>query len=295
MMFFYGMEFRPSELILNPDGSIFHLKLFSGQVADTVILVGDPNRVGMVSAFFDSVELRASNREFVTHTGTFRGKRITVISTGIGTDNIDIVLNELDALVNIDLDRRALKPERRSLALFRIGTTGGLQKDIPLNSIILSRYAGGFDSVLNFYADRNRVADAAMEKAFMEHTGWHPSLSDPYFVRSSDELFGLFPDDLYSGITISAPGFYGPQGRKIRLAPLDPGLNDKLESFRYEGMRILNYEMESSALFGLSRLLGHRAVTLCTMIASRALLEFTEDYSQSVNNLIKFTLEHICS
>jgi uridine phosphorylase len=295
MMFFYGMEFSPSELIINPDGSIFHLKLFPGQVADTVILVGDPNRVGMVSAFFDSVELRASNREFVTHTGTCRGKRITVISTGIGTDNIDIVLNELDALVNIDLEKRVLRPERSSLDLFRIGTTGGLQRDIPLNSIILSRYAGGFDTVLNFYADRNLVADREMEKAFKEHTGWDPCLPDPCFVRSSDELFDLFPVDLHSGITISAPGFYGPQGRTIRLSPLDPGLNDKLESFRYRGMRILNYEMESSALFGLSRLLGHRAVTLCTMIASRASFEFAEDYSQGVNNLIKFTLEHICS
>ena len=292
-MFFYCMELKASELILNPDGSIFHLRLFPGQVADTVILVGDPNRVEIVSAFFDSVELRVSNREFVTHTGTYHNNRITVMSSGIGTDNIDIVMNELDALVNIDLEKRILKPERRSLKLVRIGTTGGLQKDIPVDSFILSRYAAGFDTVLNFYADRDEVSDLEMEKAFREHTGWNPKLPDPYFVASSDELFGLFPGDLHSGITISAPGFYGPQGRKIRLAPLDPNLNDKLESFRYRGLRIMNYEMESSALFGLSRLLGHQAVTLCTMIANRSSMVFTGDYRASVNNLIKFTLEHL--
>lgn len=293
-MFFYDMEFKPSELILNPDGSIFHLKLFPGQIADTIILVGDPNRVKIVSAFFDSIEVQTSNREFVTHTGMYKNKRITAMSSGIGTDNIDIVLNELDALVNIDLEKRVLKSERRSLNLVRIGTAGGLQTGVPINSFILSRYAAGFDTVLNFYADRNKVADLDMEKAFKEHTLWDSCLPDPYFIRSSDELFELFPDDLHSGITISAPGFYGPQGRKIRLQPLDPGLNDKLESFRYNGMKIMNYEMESSALFGLSRLLEHKAVTLCTMIANRASLEFTDDSKASVNKLIKFTLEHIC-
>ena len=177
----------------------------------------------------------------------------------------------------------------------RIGTTGGIQKDIPINSFILSRYAAGFDTVLNFYADRDKVADLAMEKAFKEHTGWPPVLPDPYFVRSSDELFQLFPPATHSGITISAPGFYGPQGRKIRLQPLDPHLNDKLESFRYRDLRIINYEMESSALFGLAKLLGHQAVTICAMIANRASLEFTEDYTGVVNKLIKFTLEHLCS
>jgi uridine phosphorylase len=289
------MYFEPSELILNGDGSIFHLKLFPGDIADTIILVGDPNRVEMVSNFFDSIEIRKSNREFVTHTGNFRGKRITALSTGIGTDNVDIVLNELDALVNIDLIERRLKTTHRTLRLVRIGTTGGLQKDIPINSFILSRYAAGFDTVLNFYADRNKVADLAMEKAFIEHTHWSSLLPDPYFVRSSDDLFRLFPQETHSGITISAPGFYGPQGRKIRLQPLDPQLNDKLESFRYQDLRITNYEMESSALFGLAELLGHRAVTLCAMIANRASLEFTEDYKGIVNKLIKFTLEHLCS
>jgi uridine phosphorylase len=289
------MCFEPSELILNGDGSIFHLKLFPGDIADTIILVGDPNRVEMVSAFFDSIEIRRSNREFVTHTGSFRGKRITALSTGIGTDNVDIVLNELDALANIDLDERRLKTTRRTLRLVRIGTTGGLQKDIPINSIILSRYAAGFDTVLNFYADRDNVADLAMEKAFMEHSDWPPLLHHPYFVRSSDNLFRLFPPETHSGITISAPGFYGPQGRKLRLQLMDPKLNDKLESFRYRDLRITNYEMESSALFGLAKLLGHEAVTLCAMIANRASLEFTEDYKGLVNKLIKFTLEHLYS
>ena len=295
MLFFCDMHFEPSELILNGDGSIFHLKLFPGDIADTIILVGDPNRVEMVSAFFDSIEIRKSNREFVTHTGSLRGKRITALSTGIGTDNVDIVLNELDALANIDLDKRQLNKNHRTLRLVRIGTTGGLQKDIPLNSFILSRYAAGFDTVLNFYADRNKVADQAMEKAFMEHTDWPPLLSDPYFVRSSDDLFNLFPQETYSGITISAPGFYGPQGRKIRLQPLDPQLNDKLESFRYQELRITNYEMESSALFGLAQLLGHKAVTLCAMIANRSSLEFTEDYKGIVKKLIIFTLKHLCT
>ena len=289
------MCFEPSELILNGDGSIFHLKLFPGDIADTIILVGDPNRVEMVSAFFDSIDIRRSNREFVTHTGSFRGKRITALSTGIGTDNVDIVLNELDALANIDLDARQLKTTHRTLRLVRIGTTGGLQKDIPINSFILSRYAAGFDTVLNFYADRNKVADQAMEKAFMEHADWPPLLPHPYFVRSSDDLFRLFPPETHSGITISAPGFYGPQGRKLRLQLMDPKLNDKLESFRYRDLRITNYEMESSALFGLAKLLGHEAVTLCAMIANRAFLEFTEDYKGVVNKLIKFTLEHLYS
>ncbi len=295
MLFFCDMYFEPSELILNGDGSIFHLKLFPEDIADTIILVGDPNRVEMVSAFFDSIEIRKSNREFVTHTGSLRGKRITALSTGIGTDNVDIVLNELDALANIDLEKRQLKTTHRPLQLVRIGTTGGLQEDIPINSFILSRYAAGFDTVLNFYADRNKVADLVMEKAFKEHTQWSPVLHDPYFVRSSDDLYCLFPAETHSGITISAPGFYGPQGRKIRLQPMDPQLNDKLESFRYRDLRITNYEMESSALFGLAKLLGHQAITLCAMIANRASLEFTEDYKGVVNKLIIFTLEHLCS
>lgn len=288
------MSWQPSELILNSDGSIYHLKLTPGDLADTVILVGDPGRVEMVSDLFDSIELRKSNREFVTHTGTYKQRRMTVLSTGIGTDNVDIVLNELDALANIDLAGRRPMRVHKSLQLVRIGTTGGLQPDIPIGSFILSRYAAGFDAVLNFYAGRNKVADLAMEDAFKKHTDWHPLLPHPYFVRSSDDLLGLFPAEMIHGITVSAPGFYGPQGRKIRLQPLDPLLNSKLESFRYQGLRITNYEMESSALYGLAKLLGHQAVTLCVMIANRATMEFTADYKGVVNKLIKFTLEHLC-
>jgi uridine phosphorylase len=289
------MRLQPSELILNGDGSIFHLKLFPGDIADTVILVGDPDRVDRVSALFDSIEVRRSSREFITHTGMYRQKRITALSTGIGTDNVDIVLNELDALANIDLAERRPRPVHRSLRLVRIGTSGGLQPDIPLESFLLSRYAAGFDAVLNFYADRNRVTDPDIERAFKRHTDWVPILPDPYFVRSSDDLFNLFPSETRSGITISAPGFYGPQGRSIRLQPLDPLLNDKLESFRYQGLRITNYEMESSALFGLARLLGHQAVTLCAVMANRATMEFTHNYQAVVDKLIKFTLKYLCA
>jgi uridine phosphorylase len=287
------MEFKPSELILNPDGSIFHLKLLPGQIADTVILVGDPNRVKMVSEFFDRVEIRTSNREFVTHTGTYRNNRITVMSTGIGTDNIDIVLNELDALVNIDLEKRVLKDSKQNLKFVRIGTTGGLQQGVPIDSFILSRYAAGFDPVLNFYADRDKVSDLDLEQAFKKHTGWDSRLPDPYFVRASERLFELFPKDLHSGITISAPGFYAPQGRQIRLKPSDPDLNDKLESFRYKGMKIMNYEMESSAIYGLSSLLGHRAITLCSAIGNRVSGKFVSDYKPIMNELSKKVLDII--
>ena len=285
------MVYPPSELVLNPDGSIFHLKLLPGEIAETLILVGDPSRVIMVSDFFESIEIQKSNREFVCHTGYYRGKRITALSTGIGTDNIDIVLNELDAIVNIDLKKRILKDEKTRLTLVRIGTTGGIQKDIPIDSVILSRYAAGFDPVLNFYAERNKVANLEMEKAFMEHVKWPDLLPHPYFVPSSNRLFDVFNKDIHSGITISAPGFYGPQGRMIRLAPLDPHLNEKMESFNFQGLRIMNYEMESSALFGLSALLGHEAISICAMIANRASLEFTRDYKPVVQKLIKITLD----
>jgi len=292
MLFFCkDMAYPPSELILNPDGSIFHLKLLPGEIADTLILVGDPSRVSMVSSFFEKIEIKKSNREFVSHTGHYKGKHITVLSTGIGTDNIDIVLNELDAIVNIDLKKRELKEKRTRLTLVRIGTTGGLQKDIPIDSVILSRYAGGFDPVLNFYAGRNEVANLEMEKAFMAHTNWPDLLPHPYFIPSSSRLYDLFNKDVHSGITISAPGFYGPQGRMIRLAPLDPELNEKMESFRFEGLRITNYEMESSALFGLAALLGHEAISVCSMIANRASRDFTEDYLPVIKKLIKRTLD----
>ena len=285
------MAYAKSELVLNPDGSIFHLKLLPGDIADTLILVGDPSRVDMVSGFFDRIDLQKSNREFVSHTGSYKGKPMTVLSTGIGTDNIDIVLNELDAIVNVDLESRELKQERTHLTLVRIGTTGGIQRDIPMDSFILSRWAAGFDQVLNFYKNRNEVADPVLEKEFILYMDWPDQLPRPYFVPSSQRLFDLFNTGIQTGITISAPGFYGPQGRKIRLDPLDPGMNERMEKFRFRGLRITNYEMESSALFGLASLLGHEAISVCAMIANRASGEFTADYKPVVYDLIKFTLD----
>ncbi len=281
---------KPSDLILNPDGSVYHLHLTPSEVARDVILVGDPDRVSRVSSLFDSVEIRKQNREFCTHTGYLKGKRITVLSTGIGTDNIDIVLNELDALFNIDMDSGFQKEELTWLNLIRIGTTGGMQEDIPLNSFILSRMAAGFDGVLNFYQNRDKVSDLDAEEQFKVYTSWGKQLPTPYFVRSSDILFDKLNHNVVSGITISAPGFYGPQCRTMRLNPTDPGLNVKINSFRYKGMRITNYEMESSALFGLASLLGHQAVSICAMIANRITGEFTKDYLPVIDKLISFTL-----
>lgn len=281
---------RSTDLITNADGSVYHLHLRPGEAASDVILVGDPERVGTISYLFDKTEIRRQNREFLTHTGYLRGKRITVLSTGIGTDNIDIVLNELDAIFNLDLETGIPKKQFTRLNLIRIGTTGGMQKDIPINSFILSRMAAGFDGVLNFYKDRDKVTDPDAEKQFKSFTSWRNQLPAPYFVRSSDILFDKLNHNMISGITISAPGFYGPQCRTLRLEPVDPGLLNKIESFRYNGMRITNFEMESSALYGLASLLGHQAVTVCAMIANRVTGELTKDYHPVVDKLISFTL-----
>jgi uridine phosphorylase len=280
-----------SELILNPDGSVYHLHLNPAEVAQNIILVGDPDRVSRVSSHFDTIELKRQNREFHTHTGYFKGRRVTVLSTGIGSDNIDIVLNELDALFNIDLKSGSQKDLLTVLNFIRIGTTGGIQEDIPLNSFILSRMAAGFDGVLNFYQDREKVSDLEAEEKFKVFTSWREQLPSPYFIWSSDFLFDKLNRNVISGITISAPGFYGPQCRTLRLNPIDPSLNNKITSFRYKGMRITNYEMESSALFGLASMLGHQAVTICAMIANRINGELTIDYLPVIDKLISFTLE----
>lgn len=280
-----------SDLILNPDGSIYHLHLKPAEAARNIILVGDPGRVSRVSSHFETIEVRKQNREFLTHTGYFKGNRISVLSTGIGTDNIDIVLNELDALFNIDLESGSRKEVLTVLNFIRIGTTGGMQKDIPLNSFILSRMAAGFDGVLNFYHGRDKVSDIEAEEKFKSFTSWGKKLPSPYFVRSSDFLFDKLNQNVISGITISTPGFYGPQGRTLRLNPADTGLNAKITSFRYKGMRITNYEMESSALFGLASMLGHQAVTICAMIANRITGELTKDYLPVIDKLISFTLD----
>ncbi len=286
-------ELNNSELILNPDGSIYHLNLKEENIADTIILVGDPGRVRIVSSFFDSMEFSVENREFVSKTGTYKGRRLSIISTGIGTDNIDIVVNELDAIVNIDLKKRVIKEKRKKLNLIRIGTTGGLQEDLKIGSFILSRIAAGFDGLIHYYRDGFTVCDEKIEKAFVTHTSWFDKRPVPYFVKSDEKLFNILNDGVSSGITLSSPGFYGPQGRTLRLPVIDPLLNDKMHSFSYNGLRITNYEMESSALFGLATLLGHRAVSICSVIANRMTGEFVKDHEKTIKDLIVFTLDHI--
>jgi len=283
-----------TDLILNPDGSIYHLHLMPGDIADHIILVGDPGRVKQVSSHFDHIELKKSNREFVTHTGSYKGKRITVLSTGIGTDNIDIVLNELDALVNVDLDQRTIESEHKSLNLIRIGTSGALHEEILPGTQIISRVSGGFDGLYHFYKDPDNFNMEVLARSFMEHSGWKSSLSEPYFIKGSDQLHSLLSGPgLESGITISTPGFYAPQQRSIRLEPFDQELVAKIGTFRFEGMRINNFEMESSALYALSSLLGHQAITICVAIANRISLDFLEAYHESVDDLISLVLDKL--
>ncbi len=287
-------EFIPdSELILNADGSVFHLHLHPDDVADNVILVGDPGRVDMVSSFFSKVEVEAQNREFRTRTGLFNGKRVTVVSTGIGTDNIDIVVNELDAVVNIDLEKRVAKEQKRSLNLIRIGTSGALQADIAVGTPVISEMAIGFDGMLNYYRDRNKVSNLEMENAFKKHMSWNPLLTSPYFVNSSSALLQKVGFDMHKGVTISAPGFYGPQGRVLRLPLQDPDINEKITAFEYEGKKITNYEMECSAIYGLSALLGHNAVTVCSIIANRLNKSANSSYKGSMSDLVETVLQRI--
>lgn len=284
-----------SELIINADGSAFHLHLKPGEVADTVLLVGDPGRVDMIASYFESIEVRAKNREFVSVTGRYKGKRISVVGTGIGTDNIDIVLTELDSLVNIDYKTRTLKPERKALTFVRIGTSGSLQKDLPVDSWLLSEAAIGFDGLLNFYAGRNDVTDNDFETTFKETLNWNKQLTSPYVVNASTELIEKLKNhaSINIGTTISAPGFYGPQGRVVRLGLADPDINEKISAFRYNGRRITNYEMECSAIYGLSKLMGHKAATVCAIIANRKAGEYSKDYKPVVRALVEHVLENI--
>lgn len=284
-----------SELIINEDGSIFHLHLLPEQIADIVLLVGDPGRVAMVAENFDSVECRVSNREFNTVTGTYKGKRMSVLSTGIGIGNIDISVTELDALANIDFKTRQVKEQKRQLTLVRLGTSGALQPDIKVGDVVYARTSVGFDGLLNYYAGRNEVCDLAIEKAFMEHTGWSELLPKPYFIDSTPELWELFKDSTIGGITIASPGFYAPQGRWVRLQPADLKLNEKIESFEYEERRITNFEMESSALAGLGTLMGHRVTTLCTIIAQRVALDACTDYKPFVKRMIRMALDKLAT
>ncbi len=282
-----------SELIIRPNGQIYHLNLLPEQIADTIILVGDQDRVEIISSYFDKIEHKVQSREFVTHTGVLNNKRLSVLSTGIGTDNIDIVLNELDALVNIDLKTRLPKKEHKKLKLIRIGTTGALQEYLEIDKPVFSRYSIGFDGLLNFYKDRNSVSNLEMEKAFVKFTNWNKMWNAPYFVKASDDLYNLLVGDASFGITISAPGFYGPQGRKLRLDLMEPNINSILPNFEYNQLKITNYEMESSALFGLSHLLGHEAVTVCNVIANRMKKQYSKDYHASLKLIIEDVLEKI--
>ena len=282
-----------SELILNDDGTIFHLHLLPEQIADIVILVGDPGRVAMVASYFDEKECEVESREFKTITGTYKGRRMTVLSTGIGTDNIDIVVTELDALANIDFATRQVKDEFKQLTLLRLGTSGALQEDIKVGERVFARTSVGFDGLLNYYAGRNDVCDLAIEKAFVEHTGWNPQLTAPYFIDADKSLFEHFKDVTREGITIAAPGFYAPQGRWVRLQPQDLHLNEKIESFRFGERKITNFEMESSALAGLAALMGHKAGTVCTIIAQRIAKDACTDYKPFVRLMIEEALEKL--
>jgi len=283
-----------TDLILNPDGSIYHLHLLPGDIADQIILVGDPGRVAQVSSHFDHIELTKSNREFVTHTGSYKGKRITALSTGIGTDNIDIVLNELDALFNVDLEQRIPRSGHRSLNLIRIGTSGALQADITPGKQIITQVAGGFDGLYHFYKDQGNINQEGLANSFMAFAGWGKSLAEPYFINGSERLHNLLSGPgMISGITLSTPGFYAPQLRSIRLKAFDPELVSKIEAFRFEGKRINNFEMESSALYALSALLNHQAITICVAIANRITLEFLEGYKEAVDELITRVLDKL--
>ena len=286
--------FAPSELIINEDGSIFHLHLTPQQIADKIMLVGDPGRVSLVASYFDEKEFEVESREFKTITGTYKGKRLTVLSTGIGCDNIDIVMNELDALANIDFETRTEKDEHRTLTLVRIGTCGGLQPNTPTGTYIASVKSIGFDGLLNFYAGRNEVCDVPLEEAFKAHMNWSPLLAAPYVIDANAELIDrIAANDMVRGITIACGGFFGPQGRELRIPLADPKQNEKVESFVYQGLHITNFEMESSALAGLSALLGHKAMTCCMVIANRLAKEVNANYKNSINGLIELVLDRI--
>ena len=283
-----------SELIINPDGSVFHLHLTPEQLIDKIIVVGDPGRVDMVASHFNTKDFEVSSREFHTIGGTFNGKRIMCLSHGIGCDNIDIVVTELDALANVDFSTRMVKDKFRQLEIVRIGTSGSLQADIPIGSQVIASKAIGFDGVLNFYAGRNEACDLEFEREFCEHVQWNPLWCKPYVIEANDELVNrIGGDSMIHGCTISAVGFYGPQGREVRLPLAEPELNNRIETFCYKNQRITNYEMESSALQGLAKLMGHKAMTVCAIIANRRNNNATPNYKTTIEDLIKTVLSRI--
>ena len=279
-----------SQLVLNNEGTIYHLNLHPDQLADNVIMVGDPGRVDMIASFFDKIEVERQNRELVTRTGWFNGKRITVLSTGMGTDNLDIVMNELDALANIDLKTRMPKETHRSLNLIRIGTCGALQPDIEPGNNVATRFAIGLDGLLYFYEKHKEVNEIAMRDAFINQMDYPNDLPMPYVVEGSKVLFDKLAEGYYQGVTATAPGFYGPQGRTLRMHLTYPENNSKIENFEYQGWRVCNFEMESSALYGLGKMMGHNCLTVCVVIANRVTEKFTTDYHPYVRKLVENTL-----
>lgn len=282
---------KKTELITNSDGTIFHLHLLPEEIADKIIIVGDPGRVEMIGQMFESIRVRKSNREFFTITGSYNDSEITVISSGIGTDNIDIVINELDALANIDLTTGEVKDDPRSLTFVRIGTSGGLQPEIPVGSFIAAAKAVGFDGVLHFYEGYEWCIDTLLADTLASHLGWPDTLAYPYAVEADSGLLELIAPQMVRGITISSPGFYGPQGRTLRIPPFDSEINENLTSFRYKGEKITNYEMESSAIYGLAKLLNHKALTICVVIGNRITGEFLNDYQPAIRSLVKEVLD----
>ena len=282
-----------SQLVLNNEGAIYHLNLHPDQLADNVIMVGDPGRVDMIASFFDKIDVKRQNRELVTRTGWFNGKRITVLSTGMGTDNLDIVMNELDALANIDLKTRMPKETHRSLNLIRLGTCGALQPDIEPGNNVATRYAIGLDGLLYFYEKHKEVNEIAMRDAFIEQMDYPKDLPKPYVVEGSTALFDKLAEGYYQGVTATAPGFYGPQGRTLRMHLSYPENNYKIEHFDYQGWRVCNFEMESSALYGLGKMMGHNCLTICVAIANRVTEKFTTDYHPYVRKLVESTLERL--
>lgn len=286
--------FAESELIINADGSVFHLHVKPEQLADKVILVGDPGRVSLVASHFEKVECDIQSREFHTITGSYQGKRISVVSTGIGCDNIDIVMNELDALANIDFTTRHEKSPLKTLTLVRLGTCGGLQEYTPEGTYIASEKSIGFDGLLNYYAGRNEACDLEFEEAFKKHMDWNPQKGAPYVIDSNKETLNrVAGDDMVRGVTIACGGFFGPQGRELRIPLADPKQNEKIENFEYNGYRITNFEMESSALAGLAKLMGHKAMTCCMVIANRRAQKANVEYKNSIDGLIQIVLDRI--
>lgn len=282
-----------TELIINPNGSVYHLNLLPENITDNIIIVGDQGRVEAVSKFFDTIDFKTQNREFITHKGTFKGQPIMVVSSGIGTDNIDILVNELDAAVNIDLKTRCVKEKKRNLNIVRIGTSGALQNDIPVDSYVVSTHGLGFDGLMNYYLDLPSINENGISEAFIQQTNWNKNLPYPYAIKGAQELINAIGFDMIHGITATAPGFYGPQGRKLRLTPWVEDFNQQLTDFKYKENRITNFEMETSALYGLGALLGHKTCTVCAIIANRVAKQYSKNYHVAVDKLIQLVLERL--